>query len=511
MKIKILIIEAEVEIEGVKAFYEKIFKNLNYECDFVAHTPDINVKDYNEFDILITDISYGMAMSDSTGLVIASKAKQDYPNLFVITNTKEYDELTLHQITQNLPEPDLLLNKSMFIEPIYKDYVTKQISNNFKSNVLLKIDREKSILSDFLRDNITDLETIIKKITFRTHNMESNILIDKAILKPLISGFSGSEVYKMNLYTNKGLSCINTVLKTTNKLKDAEEEIKNYLEYVKWYLPYSWRPELIGYSFSKTLGVICYSFAYDNEKDFLSLTDYLLQKDFDKLSLTIEKIFKPNFQRWYHKSNIVVEKDSSLTDYYFNKWFSNRKHGDNLLQNIINEYFAKDDKNLIKDYSQNIGKYLFGNLSYVKYQTCICHGDLNSNNILISDDEQLTFIDFKDTKRGHVFEDFIVFEGAIRMNLKLDLIFSESLQLEEMLCNNIAVNSNKINTNGFSSNINNIREYAFETFKDEEKRYYFYGLALYCFRLLRIRNMKEWQYKQIIACLISAMKKIKID
>ena len=57
------------------------------------------------------------------------------------------------------------------------------------------------------------------------------------------------------------------------------KEKENYLKYVKWYLPYTWRPELIGYAETKEIGALCYSFIYNDEVSFKSLTEYIKEKD----------------------------------------------------------------------------------------------------------------------------------------------------------------------------------------------------------------------------------------
>ena len=61
-----------------------------------------------------------------------------------------------------------------------------------------------------------------------------------------------------------------------------------------------------------------------------------------------------------------------------------------------------------------------------EFTSYICHGDLNSNNILISDNNDIVFIDFQNTGCGHVFEDFVVFESCLRLysnnNMELELL-----------------------------------------------------------------------------------------
>jgi hypothetical protein len=53
--------------------------------------------------------------------------------------------------------------------------------------------------------------------------------------------------------------------------------------------------------------------------------------------------------------------------------------------------------------------------------TTICHGDLNGNNVVVAErGRYITFIDFQDTGRGHVFEDFVALESSARLYFKSD-------------------------------------------------------------------------------------------
>ena len=51
------------------------------------------------------------------------------------------------------------------------------------------------------------------------------------------------------------------------------------------------------------------------------------------------------------------------------------------------------------------------------FSTCIIHGDLNTNNIIIDSKGKWYLIDYAHTGRGHVFLDFINLELNIRHNL----------------------------------------------------------------------------------------------
>jgi hypothetical protein len=130
---------------------------------------------------------------------------------------------------------------------------------------------------------------------------------------------------------------------------------------------------------------------------------------------------------------------------------------------------------------------------------CICHGDLNSNNILISDSDEVAFIDFQDVGRGHVFEDFVALEGCLRLYCNEERSFAELLEAETALWDTDG------ETLAFGGASRLIRRFAKENCPEEGNDHYRYALALNCFALLRFKTNKDWQRHQLAACVMAAL------
>jgi hypothetical protein len=306
----------------------------------------------------------------------------------------------------------------------------------------------------------------------------------------------------MYAYTNSQLQCINAVLKLSRP-DDARREIENYLNFVKWYLPYSWRVEQLGTAMLDDVGAICYSFAYNDDLPFQSAAKYMRDKKTSEIFHVIDQIFEPSRQRWYHKQN-VVQDEGDLKQYYQHRWFEGRTDAEEVFRRVLRQ-FDQSQRNIVTiggcQYSMPRG-FLLGS-AWGEFQSCIRHGDLHGGNVLISNAGDLAFIDFQDTGRGHVFEDFVTFEASIRLN------YEAGGSLEELILQENAQFDKGDSQLAYSSLLQRIRRYAFDNFPDENPTSYAFALGLYCYRLLRIPDLTAWQLNQLVACTLAVVKHLK--
>lgn len=504
--VQIAILEPQkIGQDSLSNFYDGIFSALGYESKiiFINDSDEYSELELGKIDVFISDLSLGKSETYD-GLIVIQKIKKSNPSLLVIAQSMT--NVTFATASQYIPSFDVFVYKTKISDSLYKEYIVSLIREKFQRNIHLE-----NICCDIKNSNIfkgeigkNKLTNILKTILFTSHNIDKFTSVSKVNLEPMLGGYSESEVFRLEAYTAAGLKCINAILKVSPK-KNYLEEKENYLKYVKWYLPYTWRPELIGYTETKDEGALCYSFAYNDEVPFSSLTECLENNNIEKLSLAIDGIFAPDYQRWYHKSNL--QEGDDLTAYYYLKWFEGRDFSEDIFCNFIRKYGEVFENSVLvegveyKKPSQN----LLGS-SQGKYSTCICHGDLNSNNVLISDNNLMTFIDFESTKRGHVFEDFVVIEVCVRMHMNLNISFKNQVNAENK------VNEGKLYS-GIGTDIGNVfqiiinlRSYAKKNAPNENFKNYHYAIALYCYRLLRIDDLKDWQLEQIMACLISNSK-----
>lgn len=510
-ELKVIIVEYDEDAyDGLKDSYKVIFGDLGYETSFTLYKNLQAENDYLNFDILIMDISWGK-VEGYDGLEKIRDIKEIFPNLYIIANSQE--RINHYTSSKYLPTFDIFVQKDFLINKDYQNHIVDKIRSSFKKNIYLTIDNT----SEFGKYDKEFLSDILKDITFIDHTLDPEFTVSKIKLFSLYGGWSDSQVFKMEMYSSKGLKLTNAILKVSTNKELITREVKNYLKFVKLYIPYMDRPEMIGYSYTRNLGAICYSFAYDDNKEFKSLSEYLISKDIDKLEKAIEVMFKSSRSRWYNERN-WKKSTQGLTPYYTEKWIpdlSRQEQSELSFKKII-----KCHDGLVDGTDIQILNYTYKNPSTIlfarqlsKYTETISHRDLNTNNILLSSDDDLTYIDFSETNYGHVFEDFVTFEGAIRTTVNLNLSFSKLLELEELFSHkNLPKNKKLTKYDDYIikvyKSIHKLRDYAFLSMYKENKNHYYYALAFYLYRLLRIDDFEEFQYNQITSSLLLALKKL---
>jgi hypothetical protein len=112
----------------------------------------------------------------------------------------------------------------------------------------------------------------------------------------------------------------------------------------------------------------------------------------------------------------------------------------------------------------------------------------------------MCFIDFRDTGRGPVFEDFVVFESSIRLQYRANTDLEGLIQREKSLI------ETGDDTSSLWAIVGEIRQLAWNNFPMEKRFNYIYGLAVFSFRLLRFSDLESWQKDQVVACLLACLE-----
>jgi len=348
-----------------------------------------------------------------------------------------------------------------------------------------------------------DLQYIISQISFTGHPNTDMVKIDEIKLTPLTGGRSGSDVYKIEAFSSDSMvQTVPAVLKISQKER-AKIELENYNRFVKWTLPYTWRVDLLGTGFTKKLGGICYSFILGGNSNFDSFTYYIKEANDAVIRSVIQQVFSPKMKTWYS----FVKKNKNINKRYSTRYFwdTSMNCESARFAEVVQKYF----NGFVKSNCVEIDKYrfplpvddLFAEL-HGDYYSCICHGDLNSNNIISSNNKEFIFIDFQDTGRGHVFEDFVTLESSIRMHYPFD----DNVDVLEILNNEIELTvTGKINKpcSNLYEHISLIRNLALKNFDMENFKNYYYAVAAYNFRLLRLPDLTELQEKLITSALLA--------
>ena len=516
-KVNVLYIErvscGEGVLEEYKEFIESVFKSLNYEANVVTYSkkPDrkeiSSIIDNKNVDIIFCDITLGTEMGENVlGLMLIKELKNEHPEIMICGISGEDVGYRNTSYPKNLPSFDLFINKGMCNEEVYNNFIIDEIRRVFCANTEIEIVKVNLSEDDERFVNKPFFTRLLKLITFTTHESDSGTNVKTITLFPTSGGYSQSYVFKMCCQTANGEKVIYSALKCSKK-EYAIQEINNYKNYVKWYLPYTWRPEILSYAIGKDYGMICYSFAYNADEAFSSITDKIKIGDYAKVDNAIERIFSTKTRKWYSEKN-CHNVNEAIGRYYTNIYFQGRNRPHEYVEKFITKLGGHINKGkyYISGSSFPMAHKMFSDVVTRNYQACICHGDLNTNNILTSDESNgLIFIDFQETKKGHVFHDFIVFEMCFRLYRETGFTFNKLLDIE------IAISENNFEAiedkNETYEQIKKLRGLAKENFPDENFKTYHYGMAMRAFRLFRNHDkLEQWQCEALLAVMLSNLK-----
>jgi CheY-like chemotaxis protein/thiamine kinase-like enzyme len=513
-KVKIAILENNVVKQvDVRDSYKNLLEDF-FSCEFIEFSDQNKLIEYienNIVDIIVSDLSLGNK-EDFNGLNLVRSIKDRYPEILVIGNSAGAPNY--RQTSSKLPTFDIYIDKAklfnMSSDSDYEKHIKDLIEIKFNKNIFVEIKEDSEISEKFQNRENRDLTSIIQQCTYTgISNNKDNPFINYVTLRPLTGGRSESDVYKLTAsLPDPQNDCLPAVLKISTHEK-AKKELQNYNRFVKWLLPYTWRVDILGVGFTKKWGAICYSFVLSNQEKFDSLTYYIEKKNNDVIEHVYNQIFATDKQKWYR----IIREEESISKRYFERYFNcgDGTKETNSFKTYIQQFFTDtmyDANEVTVDKQKYPIPYdcLFTEKHNQKYAICIIHGDLNGNNIIISENKQILFIDFQDTGFGHVFEDFIALECSIRLSYPIEVNKSKSIDYLNFELN-IENDFETSFDSKYKEHINNIRKLAFENFKTEDKKNYYYGLAAYAFRLLRL-DLTDEQKIKITACLLSGLKKM---
>lgn len=514
--LNILLLEPIVDFhDDYKEHYTEFFHSVGYNSNISCVEDEKALRkaiDQDIVNIIIFDLYY--TTEDWAGLIIIQGIKRDFPEIFCIGNSRA--DVSYRQTATKWPSFDMFIDKGGFIskDKVYISQLQNEFLNKFHINPNVKIDSQSNIDPKFRSGKYkNELISLLSQSTFSSHKCDILINGNCIMLTPLSGGRSGSYVYKLTFKNNdEKINAVACVLKISKK-EFALKEIDNYNKYVKWVLPYSWRVDLLGTGFTKNFGALCYSFVLSEYEEFDSLTKHIEQMDNDTINLVIKKIFNPQKKRWYSAEFIHLGKN--INERYLNRYFHNITTKNETSDKFIDYCQKIFDKILFnKLHIELYGKKcklpierLFGQPNG-SYQSCICHGDLNSNNVIVSKNNEVIFIDFQSTGVGHVFEDFITLEMSIRLHYNIENLNKNNLYNWE----EIMQYENQLNTcckieslPAMYQLIYNIRKLAILNFPNERFENYYFGLAAFCCRLLRVTTFSKYQIGMILITIINSL------
>ncbi|MBF0136246.1 MAG: phosphotransferase [Magnetococcales bacterium] len=502
--------------ENFKEKCISFFRSSGYLADISLFTNETEMRKFlssKNVDVVISDLSFDS--EDLSGLLVVKKIKEEFPDIFVIGFSRA--NIGYRDVSARLPTFDMFIEKTGFIggNDRYILCIVDEFKVKFKRNSDIVIS-EKTEYRPNEQVKIRDFESMVSQIMFRKHSSDERSTPSKVYFKPLSGGRSSSSVYKMyGENINGDIVTVPSVLKIS-PINNAIKEKENYDEFVKWILPYKWRVDMLGFGITKKFGAICYSFISSIGVEYDSLTKYILDGKDDVIINSIKTVFSPEKRHWYSESFIEIKDD--INKRYHERYFNNQNDKNNAsakfnkyTQDLFDAKLFNQKVKIFNNYYSKPIERLFGEPNG-SYSTCICHGDLNSNNLIVSENGEVIFIDFQNTGRGHVFEDFVTLEASIRLNYPLQID-----QHSTRFWNSFIDSENKCvvgdcnqedDLPNLHRHIYYIRRLAKLNFPNENFKLYYYAVAAFNTRLLLLSKLTDSQFGRIISCILVALEQL---
>jgi hypothetical protein len=359
--------------------------------------------------------------------------------------------------------------------------------------------------------------TLIRRLAVSAGVTAAGLPPGAATLVPLSGGRSAARVFKLTPFSGPGRRVKGhpVVMKIASPAQGLGEKA-NYDKFVRRAVPVACRPDLLGFARTRAYSGLCYSFVGHPDGSGRSrpdtLTDCLRRGDMMKLKGVLHGFFEPMRDTWYSPGLLRAERD--IARRYLGRYFTGPRAtavAEEALLACAARYFNARHKD---------GRCLIGGLSFPSpramlfdagrrrsYRSCILHGDLNSDNIVIAERAAnvagVAVVDFQKTGRGHVYEDLIHVEESIRINYMRDASFSEILEKERL----IALGRRRFRNDPYCASIRRVRDAAFGWFGHiEDEANYHFAIAAIGLRLMQAVDLSHIARARITASALWAAK-----
>ena len=352
--------------------------------------------------------------------------------------------------------------------------------------------------------------SLIRRLAISRGVTAGNPAPTAAVLENIAGGRSEARVFKLTPLFGPGRSKgPPVVLKIASRAAGAAERA-NYEKFVRLALPRACRPDLRGFARTRAYAGLCWSFAGRSRGSRAdTLTDCLQRGDTTKVGLVLRRIIEPARRTWYRPAVFRAERD--IAQRYLDRYLTGARalaETEAALRACAARYFNARRKE---------GRYVIGGLSFPSpratlfapgrkrpYVSCMLHGDLNSDNIVVADRPVgVTVVDFQRTGRGHVHEDLLHLEESVRINYPPDASFGDILEKERL----IALAARAPGGDPYCASIRKIRDTAVRCFGrfDDEANYHF-AVAAIGLRLMQITGLSHAARARITASALWAAK-----
>lgn len=491
-----------------KKFYESFFAQCGYEAelfDAIGEGAGRKVIDAQDPHVLICDLGLD---KEFEGLHTIRALRGAYPDLFVIGTSR--GDYQAKMVDARQPSFHMFIDRQALFagQKRYLDLSQRRFLEAFQIETNVRVTNLDALATGLFAKAgpRRELVSLIRQIMFSGHYPDDLMHPDEVTLEPMSGGLSGSQVFKMISRNSKsGIVCVPAVVKVS-QLPDAQQELENYHRFVKWGLPYTWRVDLLGSGATKQYGAIAYSFILSDLQKFESLTDALRKKENERVSHVVDTLFSPEMRRWY--GDPLIRREDNIIERYVGRYFrgaeaqsTSEKRFLEVVQKAFKGQVVGNTVEIGDRKFEQPGTALFG-FPMGEYRSCICHGDLNSNNVMLAENGQTIFIDFQETGRGHVFEDFVTMEASIRLYHGDDGLRADALLTADIDTGN---GEDPAGLDAMHQLVAQVRRLARRNFPAEDFAAYYFASAAFHLRLLRLASLTTGQAERVVSAILASL------
>lgn len=509
--------------EKLKAFFELC--RLDADIAFAEGADEVIENALSgRVDIFVCDLS--LNDSSPAGLGVIADVKWRCPWLFCIAVSRGED-VRMTEVDSRPRGYDLFIPKlaltggeaALDSSPSYKKrFIDRFRYSPIKTFRMEGKPKEKERGISIAR---TELLPLLRQVVSYRLPIDPAAMAQEVRLTPLGGGRSASRVFVLQSFVSERLLPAQPCVLKIAERDSAFEEERRYDGYVRWALPQHARVDLMASGYTTEQGAIMYSFAY-GRGHIKTLRDYLESGDESVAEAAMTRLFESIGSFWLEMPS--SQEAASISERYLKRYYQGNVAWFNEDMAKVRDFVVRHHIPMIfKNHETEISGKSYPALSgllqtgegrledELEHEWALVHGDLNPGNIIISSTKEVALIDFRDAGVGHRYEDWVTLEGCIRMfwrwqddGKSLADVFLDCLEQEQ-----------KISENDFSSLPDDggwrlvaaSRQHFLASAKGKLAISYYYGLAYYSFRLLRIEDMSDIVRARILATAYAAAKK----
>jgi len=426
--VRILVVDDE---EDVRRDIEKSLRSVGYTVDVASNNIDAIEKLTKQhyhlalFDLGMPDFS--SQFSDTAGVDLLRRVKQDFPGLSVIILTARGTLETaiecmklgaLDYFRKGFSSSDL----SVRVQRALPEEVVAKLLEGIPINWNLNI----TLARDDILDKSEDVE-ILQRLFYDFREIKVSLIA---------KGASSARIFKITAQDKDETWRMPLVVKVGKK-SQIQREVFNYETYVKDKLKRY--PQLRNPAFTSNRGGVVMPFLNLVVDQLMTFRDYFYVSSEDDIVETLDKLFDESLGYWYRNTR---KQEPVFIFQAYSEYLGTEKWD---LQQATRRYlrnYVQADQVILPN---SLGKFpnpvpLFNTLRK-KYQgysddsafISVVHGDLNVSNVLVDSTHNCWIIDFTRTGKAHILRDFVQFEAAIKYGLLDTIDIRERLDFEKTI------------------------------------------------------------------------------